>query len=280
MHKAHIFMFSLALALSGCASNSISPHLFSEIQYGETRSEVLSRLGKPGIPIFRFSSNQKNYFTETFSPGETQQSYVLLYEDDRLIVVITAEVGRRIWGQVFGQFDASLPVSEKFEDILNLIRAERLDLRSTNFNALNREAQKERQKIRNYDVTTGLVYLPFGLFAAVATAPVLVPAMLMDNTESEIEKREADIIAGADHIPLGASSALVNDLLGEPVAEFNDGKEKILVFDPSTKKLFLRSKISIGLNNDTVVWIGYYYDARAILVPYLHRKPYNPPKTH
>lgn len=253
---------AVILTLAGCASNSINPSSFSTLQYGSARQEVLSRLGQPGTPIFKFGESQKTYFAETYSPGDTLQNYVFLYEESNLVSVITTEAGKKIWEQVFGQYGKSLPVSVRFQDVLKHVLSARLDLQRVNFSAANKEAQVQRQKGINESVAANLL-MPLGLIFVVATAPVSVPMMVGVN--SEFETREAAFIAQADRIPLGASSALVRDFLGAPVAEFENGEEKILVFDPSTKNLILRSKVSIGLSNDTVTWVGYYFDARRIM---------------
>lgn len=257
-----ISALALILTLAGCASNSMDPSSFSALRYGSARPEVLSRLGQPGTPLFRFGESQKTYFAETYSPGDTLQNYVFLFEDNNLISVITAETGKQIWEQVFGQYGKSLPVSAKFQDVLKHVRSARLDLQRVNFFSANKEAQAQRQKGINESVAANLL-MPLGLIAIVATAPVSVPMMVGAN--SEFETREAAFVAQADRVPLGASSALVRDYLGAPVAEFENGEERVLVFDPSTKTLILRSKVSIGLNKDTVTWVGYYFDVRRIM---------------
>lgn len=259
MHKI-ILRLAALLLLVGCSTSSVKPVALSKLQYGITHKEVITQVGQPGKPVFRLSLNNREYFSETYSPSNTYQGYLLLYEDRKLVAITTIENASRIWGSSFGSYRESLPQSARFGTIVTGILASRVDIQNSGFHSVNEaqsaEHQRELQKTIKESGTASLL-MPLGIVTMTATAPVSIP--LVVAMDSEFDRKRADFIAHVDTIQLGTSEAQAKASLGKPVSEFSiDPKENVLVFDPPPSKIVVSARVSMGFFQDKLLWVAYH----------------------
>jgi hypothetical protein len=254
-----LIVFMVAM-LSGCSlTENVRPQSLSLLKYGDSQKETIEII-KEAIPLFKFYSKNKVYYAASFKPDGTYQGYVLLFENNQLTSIISAEKGMKIWEEIYGEYWISVPSIDKFDEITSRIIAEKLDLSEIDFSEVNK---KNRTKFREgvTEAVAANVFMPFGLIAVVVTGPILIPYVMHELNETE--KREKSFLRKVESVPLNSSSSLVKAALGKVENKYKTNGQEILMFHEGVKyKNHLPvSNVSMGFVNDELQWIGYYFHA-------------------
>lgn len=260
-----LLVSSLMFALSSCATTKDSGRgTLGLLEYGDYQPKVLTSIEK-SIPLFKFYSENKEYFAVSVEPKNTYQGYVLLFEDEQLSSIIPVEKGIQIWEEAYDSYKRTVPTVDKFDYIVSRLAEEQLDISTTNFLKVNEKS------INDKEVTQAIatnIFMPLGLVAFIVTAPILVPYTVNAMNQAELE--EQLFLEKLNSVKLKSSMNMVETQLGKARSKYTNEGESILLFDEKTKDDNYNPlcNVSMGFVQDELKWIGYYFHAGKRLEKY------------
>lgn len=277
-----IFVFLVASLSIGCATNDTAdPNRTPGIGYGETLTKISNTIGTAGQPLFRFTAEGRDYAIRAVdaNQGGAENRYLLIFENNLLVSVITADQGLKLWGKAFGNFAYSLPSPEKFQAIVSEAVTSRVSLEAIDFRPRPKPKPKkdsdagDRVRGSAEMATWGAIYsaimpwyAPVAYTVAavnLATVPVIGAAEGIEGiAEGAPARRYLSLVEKTQNISLLSRAEDVFAKLGKPSSTVNapdKPNETIHIF---SELLF---PVSFGFVADELRWIGYDYDAAAII---------------
>ncbi|MCR4302099.1 MAG: hypothetical protein NUV51_10850, partial [Sulfuricaulis sp.] len=102
-----ICLVFLISSIFGCATHDAdNPKDKLLIGYGEPQGKVLKKIGSAGQLLFRFTAEGRDYEIRANNAhqGDVESRYLLIFEGNHLVSVVTADQGLKLWGKFFGNF--------------------------------------------------------------------------------------------------------------------------------------------------------------------------------
>jgi hypothetical protein len=265
----------------GCATHDAdNPKDKPLIVYGEPQEKVLKKIGSAGQLLFRFTAEGRDYEIRANNAyqGDVESRYLLIFEGNHLVSVVTADQGLKLWGKFFGNFAISPPDPEKFQAIVSEVVSSRASLDTIDFRRSQQPKPKEKSagleaakktgqgaaEMAGMGVAYSIImpwYAPV-LYAGAAVTAVAAPVMgaseeIRDRAKSASAHRYYSFVEKTENIAFLSRAENVFAKLGKPTITFNvpdKPNETIYIF---RDMLF---PVSLGFVTDELRWIGYDYD--------------------
>lgn len=243
-------LLSLSLFCNGCAfplfnRNTASVQL-SALSYGITHRQVQRILKTKGEPIFSFAESGNAYHCRTFFAVDTGIFYYLLWVNGELASVYHSEDDRLPLTSAVHASDKTLPHEDGFATLREPFASSSATIDSVEFSVRKPFYQPEPPFGRRGEL---LMWSPI----IILFLPVTIPSLWWGNM----------VYSKMYRLRLGMSSARVLWIAGTPEQTLGDEDDYgIWIYRRRTVPTESETiTVSVGMRDNTTVWIRYHYDA-------------------
>lgn len=276
-----ICLVFLISGVFGCATHDTdNPKDKFLIRYGEPQEKVFKRIGSSGQLLFRFSAEGRDYEIRANNAflEDVESRYLLVFETNNLVSVVTADQGLKLWGKFFGNFAISTPDPEKFQAIVSEVITSRVSLDTLDFR--HSQIAEPNEKSAGVDAAKrtgrgavemagmGVAYsiiMPWyapvlyagAVVTAAATPVVGATEEIRERAKSSPARRYHAFVEKTENIAFLSNPEKVFSKTGKPTITYSapdKPNQSIYIFRD------LLFPVSLGFVGDELRWIGYNYD--------------------
>jgi len=260
----NLIIVILILNISGCSTPSVTPNTASEmdwINYGMKIKEVEFQLDHSGKPLFKFGDFGLEYYITVYRPSRKSQNYLFIYENKKLVSIVTAYNGVKIWQDNFGKYSQSLPKKEMFRAVVESLKDNAIseELSFTGRNSTNSN-EHDGAGIELLAVQVGL-FIPGVREILLGTSLVAMGGSSSPSNE-KIEKLKPieinsqkyyqQLLGKFDKVKLSENKNSIVSKLGKPNHIYNIKKQTLLVYSGVENTI-------LGLVNNKLEWLAFDY---------------------
>ena len=262
--KLSLLFLIFTLNISGCSTASYTPNTAKEMDlaiYGMKVTEVERELNHPGKPLFKFLNSGFEYYITAYRPSRKKQNYLFIYENKKLISIVTAYNGIKIWQENFGKFNKSLPKKESFSAVVESLKDNAIseDLSFTGRNNIN---------INEHDgAGAELLAVQIGMFIPGVREILLGTSMVAMGAESSTSNEKIKNLKPIEiksqkyyqkyfnkynMVKFSENENAVISKLGEPNHRYNTEGQTVLIYSGEENTI-------LGLVNNKLKWLAFDY---------------------
>ena len=229
-----------------------------------TKKQVAELLKHSGKPMFRFLDDGSEYFISLYRPSLKDDSYLFLYEDDKLVSILLARNGIHIWETFFGKYKHTLPDATQFSKVIDALINESISLNgSLPGEQVKRDTieMEERIATGGFLVEVGAVYfwipgLSQALMAAGAVTIVSgefgIDFTGSDDAEIMPDEYYNKFLDKMNNVGMDNTKEEIFNIVGRPHLEHSVDDTNLLIYKKQEITVY-------GLIDGKLAWIAFDY---------------------
>ena len=218
------------------------------------------------MTLFRFRTDGSDYHVNAYELKDTYKAFIFMYKNNQLVSIVNNNDAIELWGKVFGSYYYHIPRIPQLAELADLLIENKVAINSPEFYTVD-HLEKELSSKQTTEVILNILLNPFLAASLVYIVPV---AATIEAPKYYAETNTLNTFhATVDSIKLYATTQEVNTLLGAPDNQFSLNNQLVYVYNPlneqqSSTPSKLTNSVSLGFQNNKLIWIGYYYNAYTV----------------